>query len=44
MNVERKKFSLARDTYECVGLSSDSVNAQIFKNKIKEYIINKPAD
>lgn len=38
MNVERKKVSLARDTYECVGLSSDSVNAQIFKNKIKEYI------
>ena len=38
MNIERKKVSLARDTYECVGLSSDSVNAQIFKNKIKEYI------
>ena len=41
MNIERKKVSLARDTYECVGLSSDSVNAQIFKNKIKEFEKNK---
>lgn len=38
MNIERKKISLARDTYECIGLSSDPENALIFKTKIKEYI------
>ncbi len=38
MNSERIRISLVEDTYAYIGRASNEENAEIFKNKIKEYI------